>query len=75
MHFNETDLHCLDRKNIKGYDIYLFFFFLYSAVLCTSQVFEVIKNAENDIFSLVSSNLMSIFTPNKGHKEKIIPKS
>ena len=32
----------------------------YSAVRYTSQVLEVIKNAENDIISLVSSSFMSI---------------
>ena len=49
--------------------------FWYSAVLYTSQVLEVVKTAENDIFSLVSSNVMSIFSPNIGHQEKIISKS
>ena len=49
--------------------------FWYSAVLYTSQVLEVVKNAENDIFSLVSSNLMSNFSLNIGHQEKIISKS
>ena len=29
-------------------------------MLYTSQVLEVVKNAENDVLSLVSSNLMSI---------------
>ena len=33
---------------------------------------EVVKNAENDIFSLVSSNLMSIFIPNVDHQKKNI---
>ena len=46
--------------------------FLYSAVLDTSQVLEVVKNAEKDIVLLISSNLMSIFSPNVGHQEKII---
>ena len=46
--------------------------FCYSAVLYNSQVLEVVKNAENDIISLVSSNLTSIFRPNIGHQEKII---
>ena len=36
---------------------------------------EVVNNAENDIFSLVSSSLMSIFSPNVGHQEKIVSKS
>ena len=36
---------------------------------------DPVKNAENDIFSLASSNLMSIFSPNIGHREKIISKS
>ena len=36
----------------------------------TSQVLEFVKNAENDIFSLVSSNLKSIFS-----LETIISKS
>ena len=49
--------------------------FWYSAMLYTSQVLEVVKDAENYIFSLVSSNLMSIFSPNVGHQEKIISKS
>ena len=44
--------------------------FWYSAVLYKSQVFEFVKNAENDIFSLVSLNLTSIFSPNIGHQEK-----
>ena len=42
-----------------------------SAVLYTSQVLEGVKN---DIFWLISSNLMSIFSPNIGHQEKIISK-
>ena len=49
--------------------------FWYSAVLYTSQALEVVKNAENDIFSLVSSNSISIFSPNVDHQEKIISKS
>ena len=49
--------------------------FWYSAVPYTSRVLEGVKNAENDIFSLVSSYLMSIFGPNIGHQEKIISKS
>ena len=44
-------------------------------MLYTSQVLEVVKNAENDIFLPVSSNLMSIFRLNEGHQEKIISKS
>ena len=47
---------------------------LFSAVLYI-QVFEVVKNAENDIFSLVSSNLMSIFSLNVGHQETLLSKS
>ena len=45
--------------------------FWYSAVLYTSQVLEVVKN---DIFSLVSSNLTYIFSPNTGNQETIISK-
>ena len=41
--------------------------FWYSVVLYISQVFEVVKKAEYDIFSLVSSCLMSIFSPNVVH--------
>ena len=41
----------------------------------TSQVLELVKNAANDIFSLVSSNLMSIFSQNIGHQEQNISKS
>ena len=44
--------------------------FWYSVVFYTSQVLEIVKIAENDIFSLVSSSLMSIFNPNVGHQEK-----
>ena len=44
-------------------------------MLYTSQVLEVVKNAENDIFSLISSSLMSFFNSNIGHQEKIISKS
>ena len=36
---------------------------------------EVVKNAENDIFSLVSPCLMSVFSPNVGHQYKIMSKS
>ena len=36
---------------------------------------EIVKNVENDIFSPFSSNLMSIFSPNVGHQDKIISKS
>ena len=35
--------------------------FWYSVVLYTSQVLEVVTNAEKDKFSLISSCLMSIF--------------
>ena len=49
--------------------------FWYSVVLYTSQVLKVVKNAENDIFLLVSSNLMSIFSPNIGHQQTFISKS
>ena len=37
-------------------------------MLYTSQVLEVVKNAENEIFLLVSSNLMSNFSLNVGHQ-------
>ena len=50
-------------------------YFWYSAVLYTSQLLEFVKNAENDIFSLVSSNLISIFNSDVGHQEKIMSKS
>ena len=36
---------------------------------------EVVTNAENNIFSLISSFLMSILISNIGHQEKIIYKS
>ena len=54
---------------VKYIDILIFFW--YSAVLYTSQVLEVIKNAENDIFSLISLSLMFIFSQNIGHQDKI----
>ena len=54
---------------------YFNIFFWYSVVLYTSQVLEVVTNAENDIFSLVSLCLMSIFSLNIGHQEKLISKS
>ena len=38
----------------------------------STQVLEVVKNSENDIFSFVSSSLMSIFSPDIGDQEKII---
>ena len=44
-------------------------------MLYISQVLEVVRNAENYIFSLVSSNLLSIFSSNVGHPEKIISKT
>ena len=44
-------------------------------MLYTSQVLEVVKNAENYIFSHVSSSSMSIFSRNVGHQEKIASKS
>ena len=47
----------------------------HSVMLYTGQVLDVVKNPENDIFSLVSSYLMFIFSPNVGHKEIIISKS
>ena len=50
-------------------------FFWYSIVLYISQVLEVVTNAENNIFSLISSFLMSILISNIGHQEKIIYKS
>ena len=46
---------------VKYIDILISFW--YSAVLYTSQMLEIIKNAENDIFSLISWSLMSIFSP------------
>ena len=49
--------------------------FWYSAVFYTSQVLEGVENAENDIYSLISSSLMSICNPNVGHHEKIISNS
>ena len=50
-------------------------YFWYSVVLYTSQVVEVVKNAEKDIFLLVSSCLISIFGPKVGHQEKSLSKS
>ena len=38
-------------------------------MLYTSQVLEVVKNTESDLYLLVSSNLMSTLSPNVGHLE------
>ena len=65
----------LNTKKILIYNVDFVNIIWYSIVLYTSQVLEVIKNTKNDIFSLVSSNLMSIFSPNVGHQEHLVSKS
>ena len=49
-------------------------YFWYSGVLYTSQEVQVVENAENGIFASVFSNLMSIFSLERGHSEKRVPK-
>ena len=59
-----------DVDFVKGYNIYQYIF---GIQLCS--ILEVVKNAETDIFSPFSSCLVSIFSSNVGHQEKIISKS
>ena len=40
-------------------------------MLFSNQVLEVVKNADNDIFSSVSLSSMSIFSPNVDHQNSI----
>ena len=42
---------------------------MFGIQFCSILVLEVVKNTENDTFSLISSSLMSIFSPNVGHQE------
>ena len=48
---------------------YINIFLVFSYALYYSSV-RIGQNVENDIFSLVSSNLLSTFSPNIGHHEK-----
>ena len=54
-----------------GYNIYQYPFAIQLWSIL-AKYWKLSKNAENDIFLLVSSNLMSIFSPNLGHQEKVI---
>ena len=51
--------------------------YLFVIQLCSIQAkcWKLSKNAENDMCVLVSLNLISIFSPNVGHQEKIISNS
>ena len=74
MHFNVIfsigEIGKIVKNEILASTSILSISFWYSVVLYISQVLEVVKTAENDIFSLISSSLMSIFSPNEGHQEK-----
>ena len=62
-----------DGDFVKGYNN-INIFLVFSGALYKPSAGNV-KIAENDIFLLVSSCLMSIFSPNVGHQKKIISKS